>query len=345
MRRFLLTIVPVLMLAVGIPLSAPAPALQVNLGDCPNNATHLRGTQRQYECRCRARATRSGTVWGTNTYTDDSRICRAAVHDGVIRNGGGRVRFETLPGLSSYQGSGRNGVRTSNFGSWSGSFRFLGGGGGAQINDCPTNATSLRGTNQILRCQCSANASRSGTVWGTNVYTDDSRICRAAVHAGEISNRGGTVWVRTRPGQNSYFGSRRNGVASRNYGRWSGSFDFDRRNTGGQTPIPPGGNTGGNTGSNVQNCPGNGYGLRTVSSSLTCRCTRTGVSAGQIWGTGRYSERSAICRAAFHAGVVGRNGGVITVYPTGPRVLFRGSTQNGVSSDTAGPDSRSFRFN
>lgn len=68
---------------------------------------------------------------------------------------------------------------------------------------------------------------RAYTVWGTEVYTDDSSICTAAVHAGLISFAdGGVVTVEIRPGQASYVASTRNGVESLAYGAWAGSYVF-----------------------------------------------------------------------------------------------------------------------
>jgi hypothetical protein len=64
-------------------------------------------------------------VWGTDYYTDDSSLCTAAVHAGLItRATGGRVFVAIRSGRSSYAGSTRNGIRTSSYGSWSGSFSF-----------------------------------------------------------------------------------------------------------------------------------------------------------------------------------------------------------------------------
>ncbi|QHW01270.1 hypothetical protein GJR95_11150 [Spirosoma endbachense] len=60
------------------------------------------------------------------------------------------------------------------------------------------------------------------------MYTDDSSIYTAAVHAGLISYAGGVVTVEIRPGQTSYNGNSRNGVNSKNYSGWSGSFVFVR---------------------------------------------------------------------------------------------------------------------
>jgi len=68
---------------------------------------------------------------------------------------------------------------------------------------------------------------RFGDVWGTTIYTDDSSVCTAAVHAGVITERnGGTVTIIVRPGQSSYLGSLQNGVESQPYGGWGGSFTF-----------------------------------------------------------------------------------------------------------------------
>ncbi len=71
----------------------------------------------------------SGAVWGTDVYTDDSSISRAAVHAGLVAVGQTKTVVVTiLSGQSSYPSSTRNGVSTSSWGAWSGSFSFAGGG-------------------------------------------------------------------------------------------------------------------------------------------------------------------------------------------------------------------------
>jgi ABC-type transport system substrate-binding protein len=70
-----------------------------------------------------------------------------------------------------------------------------------------------------------ADESRTDTVWGTDVYTDDSSVCTAAVHAGAITvEDGGEVTIEIRPGQDSYEGTERNGIETSHYGPWGGSF-------------------------------------------------------------------------------------------------------------------------
>ncbi|MBU8901027.1 protease B [Corallococcus sp. M34] len=173
----------------------------------------------QISCSCPGAG--SGSVWGTDTYTDDSDVCAAAVHTAAIPSSGGTVLVTIRPGQSSYTGSTRNGITTLSYGAWNGSLSI------ASVTP-PANCTSYdftsyRGQNgTALRCSCPTVS--GGTVWGTDTYTDDSSVCAAAVHAGVISTGGGVVLITIRPGQGSYTGSTRNGITTLSYGAWSGSY-------------------------------------------------------------------------------------------------------------------------
>lgn len=111
--------------------------------------------------------------------------------------------------------------------------RSSGGGGGSNVRDIDWNSNpsqlGLRGkNNQHFAFKCPPNG-ESTRIWGTDVYTDDSRICMAAVHAGLITYAsGGTVAIEMLPGQNSYTASERYGVTSLNYGGYPGSYRFFR---------------------------------------------------------------------------------------------------------------------
>ncbi len=87
-------------------------------------------------------------------------------------------------------------------------------------------ATGFRGRNgERFSFACEPKGTLARSVWGTGVYTDDSSVCAAGVHAGLITfARGGTVVIEIRPGRSSYTGSTRNGVSSKSYGSWGGSF-------------------------------------------------------------------------------------------------------------------------
>ena len=67
----------------------------------------------------------------------------------------------------------------------------------------------------------------AGTVWGSDVYTADSSVCTAAVHAGKITlDQGGTVTIEFTAGRQTYGATTRNGIASLNYGQYPHSYVF-----------------------------------------------------------------------------------------------------------------------
>jgi hypothetical protein len=90
------------------------------------DATSHRGENgRVFEFAC-APAGAPGSIRGTDTYTDDSSVCTAAVHRGLITlAGGGRVTIVIRPALETYVGSTRNGVTTESYGPWEGSYEFI----------------------------------------------------------------------------------------------------------------------------------------------------------------------------------------------------------------------------
>src|SRR6185503_11633274 len=65
-----------------------------------------------------------GGIWGNQVYTDDSSICTAAQHQGLITEAGGSVTVEVLPGHDTYLGSMRNGVESKSYGRQERSFQF-----------------------------------------------------------------------------------------------------------------------------------------------------------------------------------------------------------------------------
>jgi len=172
-----------------------------------------------------------GDVWGSGVYTDGSSVCSAAVHSGLITaREGGTVSIRIRPGQRAYASSDRNGVQSESYDSWHGSFVFL--------SSAPPSASQigwdygladLRGRlDQSFTFTCAPNG-QIHNVWGSDLYTDDSSVCSAAVHAGLITPRdGGRVTVRMISGQGAYTGSTRNGVSTIGYGSWHGSYMFLR---------------------------------------------------------------------------------------------------------------------
>ena len=171
-----------------------------------------------------------GSVWGTGTYTDDSALAAAAVHAGVVAPGEtANLTVEVLPGQASYKGSANHGVASADYGAWEGSFKFL----DKPKPDDPNEVLPDPGNLKPYSAQLSQSfhfevtGTTDGSVWGDGVYTDDSQLASAAVHAGLVkAGQSGVVIVKILPGQDSYGGATRNGVASSTYGSWNASYQF-----------------------------------------------------------------------------------------------------------------------
>jgi hypothetical protein len=68
-----------------------------------------------------------------------------------------------------------------------------------------------------------------GMVWGTDVYTGDSSLAAAAVHAGAVkAGETSVVRVTVMPPLPHYQGSFRNGITSHDYGSYGTAYRVDR---------------------------------------------------------------------------------------------------------------------
>ena len=206
--------------------------------------------QTPQECTCNGPG--SGTVWGTGVYTTDSPLCSAAVHSGAAKPSGGAVKPRAAAGCGAYVGSAANGVTTSNWGSYPKSFYFEGHGDGtcaaapaqpaaaaggvAQGGACPSTIGGFANAATTNEFSCTCPASTSGSVYGTGIYTTDSNLCRAALHAGAITAAGGAIKAKRAPGCAKYVGTAANGVSTTSWGSYGNSFFFDGHGTGACAP-------------------------------------------------------------------------------------------------------------
>ena len=197
-------------------------------------ATSLDGKEGQtFTLACSPGGT-AGTVWGSDIYTADSSVCTAGVHSGLITfQQGGTVTIELRPGRQIYGTSEKNGVTTSAYGSYGSSFVFKTPDTEALVREADdqtpvlwnTAATMVGGDNgKTWKFKCPPNGKESA-VWGTDIYTLDSSICNAAVHAGKLTmETGGSVTIELRGGESAYEGTTRNGVKTNDYGAYGRSF-------------------------------------------------------------------------------------------------------------------------
>lgn len=229
-----------LLAAPGLPAQEAAPADTFEIGwtttldDVQTDLGMPIGTA--FVATCSSDGSIVGVIWGTGTYTSDSSICQAAAHAGALTLAdGGHAAVEVAAGQPEYIGTVRNGITSSPYPAWHASFRFPHAAPADTQDSLPhqlsgdwnTQARQIHGAvGSRARLACSAGGT-GGNVWGTDVYTDDSSVCEAAVHAGVIERaRGGTVLFELTGAQSSFQGSERNGVSSMGYPAWPGSFRF-----------------------------------------------------------------------------------------------------------------------
>ena len=187
--------------------------------------------------------TRRG-LWGTDIYTHDSVPCLAGVHAGLItREAGGTVTVFFAPGQESYAATTRFGVTSEAYGAYGRSFVLVKPDGTAPAaiptaaegaNWNPRHYLPDRKPGERYIFFCPPGVAMTG-LWGTDIYTDDSRVCTAAVHAGLVTQAaGGAVILEIRPGQAQYPASTRNGVTSASWGSYDMSYVF----VGAGMPLP-----------------------------------------------------------------------------------------------------------
>jgi hypothetical protein len=198
-----------------------------------------------------------------------------------------------------------------------------------------TSAASLNGeVGAIFTLACTPHGTQH-SVWGSDIYTADSSICTAAVHAGLITvENGGTVTIELRPGRSVYGNSERNGITTSVYGEYGKSFVF--KSAEGTPPkiseelIPITWNVS------------TGMLSDAAGKSIKFLCPSNGV-AHSIWGTDAYTGDSSICTAAVHAGTITfARGGPVTLEFRPGQASYKGSTRNGVTSSDYGKYGRSF---
>jgi hypothetical protein len=214
--------------------SSPASAAQGTPTTWEANATSLKGTVGQTLTLACSPGGTAHSVWGSDIYTADSSICTAGVHSGLISfQQGGTVTIEVRPGRTIYGCSERNGVTTSSYGAYGQSFVFRTSNTEAVVREAEDQTPVLWNTSAAMvpfeagktyKFKCPAGGKESA-VWGSDIYTVDSSICNAAVHAGKLtSESGGPVTIELRPGESSYNGTTRNGIKTNDYGKYGSSF-------------------------------------------------------------------------------------------------------------------------
>jgi len=214
------------------------------------------------------------------------------------------------------------------------------------LGDCPTDRNAkIRLPKGTYACTCPAvdvkNATITWNLTGTQVYAlSKSNFCAAAVHAGALKpDTAGRIKFEIIDSPPLFRGSTQNGITSQASGKDWGAFQFAI----GAAPAAPG---------DLGDCPTDSLvKIRLPKGTYACTCPAVDVKNATVtWnltGTQVYAlSKSDFCAAAVHAGVLKPDtAGSIKFEVIDSPPLFRGSTQNGITSQVSGKkDWGAFQF-
>ena len=184
-----------------------------------------------------------------------------------------------------------------------------------------------------FECPEQTKKAKKKSVYGTNVYSSDSPICVAALHAGVIERDGGRVTVQLNPGVDRYVGSKKNGVSSQSRPATRRSFVFiSKPFARGLAPAQR------------EHAPRIQWDTKFTSTGLAnrklvgqhfvfkCPKAPANLKGRRVYGTDRYAFNSFVCLAAVHAGRLTRDGGFVTIQLVEPDGRLVGSMRHGVES-------------
>ena len=101
--------------AAAPPAVAPAAPPALDLGDCPDGAGAFE-LGKTYQCSCppsAADGSAAGPVYGSLVYANDSNICAAAVHAGVLKTAtAGRVLVQMMDSPPVFKSTNQNGIKS-----------------------------------------------------------------------------------------------------------------------------------------------------------------------------------------------------------------------------------------
>ncbi|MGH8198512.1 MAG: LCCL domain-containing protein [Steroidobacteraceae bacterium] len=174
---------------------------------------------------------------------------------------------------------------------------------------------------------CPASDGQRGNVEGTDIYSNYSSVCAAAIHASVLApGQAGAVVIVIGAGEKSYRGSVRNRITSHDRGPRAGSFTF-------ATDGAPGTISWQTAWSRIP---------ASFTDRVTVTCPEGGDPSGKAWGTDVYTVDSSICVAAVHTGVITAKGGAVTVQRAQGLKQYTGSERFGIASRGAGANADAF---
>lgn len=196
-----------------------------------------------------------------------------------------------------------------------------------------------------VRCLARGPNAPAPAIHGSDVYPSDNAICPAAMHAGKVDAKGGTVTVQLNPGAQSYASADRNGVKSSARPATPRSIVFigDGENADADAvrakyrPVLDWDARFTQTGLARLQLVGQRF-------AFTCPPAPQTMLARRIVGTDKYAYATVVCQAGVHAGVITEDGGDVIVQMEPKDMALVGSIRNGVETVNGPSGERSLTF-
>ncbi|XP_078486437.1 cysteine-rich secretory protein LCCL domain-containing 2-like [Ciona intestinalis] len=273
---------------------------------------------------------RMNEVWGTPAqYSSRSSVCSAAIHAGKINEEQGGIvtvykvkpvpTIENVTWMYFYESSQRGWLESTAGKFFQSSFTF-----DVYRIQCSKDAVGINGSFMFF---CPPGCHRENyRVIGDGIYTEDTNICAAAIHDGQIPKGGGMVSGYQLPGMTSYTGSKKNGIRSNSHGEGESSFTFE---------IP--------CGMTAEKFKLNDRFTIVCPLKRDCWMER---DKRAVYGKYVFSERSSLCRAAIHDRAVPYiyTGGVAHIRIVKGLPSYRGIYYAQIQSESSGPTEKAFIF-
>lgn len=161
-------------------------------------------------------------------YTDDTPLSVAAVHAGLLKVKETKlIKVKVLTPATDFPSITQNGITSESCENSDGSYQLM-APGKDDIADAPSTMSQFIGRNGVVFI-FRVKAHKEGPIWGgrDNIYTSDSEIATAAIHAGVLkAGETGIVKLKMLPGLKSYPEITRNGLTSHSFDSWDGSYQF-----------------------------------------------------------------------------------------------------------------------
>jgi Caspase domain/LCCL domain len=312
------------------PQQTPDPSRGVlGIRACPTDFQTFRDSNASLVCTCSAEAASlSRPIYGSEIYTDDSPVCRAAVHAGAVPADGGTVIVRQRGPQTAFASSNRNGVATLSWPQSSTSFSVAraGDGDAPQGNTQPQQQAQLQqGQQQAQQQQSQQDELRRQQEELRRQQEELRRLQeqqRLAQQQEELRRQQAALLEQQR--QQAQQEQQRQAAELQEQQRQAALAEQQRQQAllqqQQQARIPVA----------LPRCPANAVSVR---GQLACICTAGMINVNNaVFGTGVYARDSHICRSARHAGVIGPDGGAIIINMVGSRAPTQGSQNNGINS-------------